>query len=73
MNEPKAKASSCPLCGGDNECGNLAPTAGDADFYCWCMDESIDPAMLENLPPESRGKRCVCRACVLSYTPVKSC
>ncbi|MCE0494709.1 cysteine-rich CWC family protein [Vibrio salinus] len=62
----------CPLCGQPNLCVNL----GDSDVMksCWCNDPSIvfPKALLAQLPPEKRGKACICRACVLKFQGEKS-
>jgi len=50
----------CPICGGNNHCAMAAsPAAKD----CWCRAIEIDPALLEALPEESRGKACLCANC----------
>lgn len=53
----------CPSCGRANRC-TLA--AGRDDAPCWCFEARIDPAALERLTPEQRGKACLCPACALT-------
>ncbi|WP_081474701.1 cysteine-rich CWC family protein [Acidovorax radicis] len=56
-----AAASVCPLCGQANLC---AIAAGQPAESCWCMaPHTIAPAALAALPPEQRGKTCICPAC----------
>lgn len=52
----------CPLCGGPNEC---APAAcGRFDVDCWCTQARIPDALLAQVPPEKKGKACICPTCV---------
>ncbi|MFN4118769.1 cysteine-rich CWC family protein [Acidovorax sp.] len=53
-------ASTCPLCGGANQC---AITAGQPAESCWCMARVIEPEALRALAPGARGKACICPAC----------
>lgn len=51
----------CPACGASNRCSLADPrTAAQA---CWCYGVSIDPKVLEALPPELRDKACLCPRC----------
>ncbi|EFM10433.1 hypothetical protein PaecuDRAFT_2869 [Paenibacillus curdlanolyticus YK9] len=52
----------CPLCGGDNRCGQLIPSTNGEG--CWCLRASIPAALLALVPPELTGKACICRSCV---------
>jgi hypothetical protein len=54
-------ADKCPLCAGDNDC---AIAAGRAAQTCWCMTVDIPAALLETLPEDERGVRCLCSKCV---------
>jgi len=54
-------APQCPLCGGPNGCAAVA--TGRFDVPCWCSEQSFPPALLARLPPDARGKACICRAC----------
>ncbi len=53
----------CPLCGADNQCGNLLASKGQA---CWCRaaDMTFPEALLQRIPQDARGKACICRGCV---------
>jgi len=55
-------ARRCPLCGDDNDC-RLAQAGREAAGACWCMEESFPAALLERVPAEARGRRCICRGC----------
>ena len=51
----------CPLCGGPNDC---APArSGTHATPCWCTSVTIDPAILDRIPPAARNQACVCRSC----------
>lgn len=50
----------CPLCGAANGCSMAAGLDAAA---CWCMRTAIAPAVLAQLPAQSRGRRCICAAC----------
>ncbi|MDN2710212.1 MULTISPECIES: cysteine-rich CWC family protein [unclassified Janthinobacterium] len=51
----------CPLCGGPNGC---APArSGSFATPCWCQAQPIDAAARARVPPEQRGKACICRRC----------
>ncbi|MYM62090.1 cysteine-rich CWC family protein [Pseudomaricurvus sp. HS19] len=64
-------ASRCPLCGKSNDCGQLLPAVtstaaeqgcnGNAD--CWCFQAAIPRHLLDQIPPELRGKACICQTC----------
>ncbi|ERO61784.1 cysteine-rich CWC family protein [Pseudomonas piscis] len=57
MNRPE----SCPACGARNDCTLADPrSAGRA---CWCYSVSIDPAIIQALPPELRNQSCLCPRC----------
>jgi len=57
--------SRCPLCGRDNRCA--AAACLDDASSCWCFSASIPKQLLERIPPELRGKSCVCSRCVEAY------
>ena len=57
---PRAE-NRCPLCGSRNEC---APArSGSFDTPCWCATVTIDPEALASIPPELRGRACLCVRC----------
>ena len=51
----------CPLCGQPNDCALVDDASGQT--RCWCFDTRVDPAALERLPAERRGKVCLCPRC----------
>lgn len=67
----------CPLCQGENACGNeLAKQVeqsltgpNDQINTCWCQDVSIQfpPALLAQVPEQLKGKRCICQNCVKKF------
>ncbi|MFC4075837.1 cysteine-rich CWC family protein [Salinithrix halophila] len=62
MVEPN-QAAFCPICGKDNDCGNLA---GKPRGTCWCDKEVFPPEILERVSSEQR-KACICQGCVKRY------
>ncbi|MET4576935.1 cysteine-rich CWC family protein [Ottowia thiooxydans] len=57
-------ATCCPLCGQTNQCAmEIERATGQAQPACWCMQASFPPALLDQVPPESRGTACICLAC----------
>lgn len=57
----------CPLCTRPNECGMAAQRE-----TCWCFSVKVDPAALEKIPAEAKGKACVCQACGVAVPKVES-
>ncbi len=59
----------CPLCGQANGCLNLG--AQDVNRTCWCNDPAIvfPEALLASIPAQLRGKACICKSCVLRFSP----
>ncbi|TFY98101.1 cysteine-rich CWC family protein [Ramlibacter rhizophilus] len=54
----------CPLCQRPNACAlEEARRTGQAQGPCWCTQAAFSPALLAQLPPEARGKACICAAC----------
>lgn len=53
----------CPLCGGDNRCGYLA---GQAAGTCWCVRD-FPKKIVELVPPNLKGKACICPDCVAKF------
>ena len=58
--------SLCPLCGQANQC---AITAGLPPESCWCMQTPVSKDALALLPPEARGKACICPVCAQPGNP----
>ncbi|MBY4598822.1 cysteine-rich CWC family protein [Ottowia caeni] len=54
----------CPLCNAPNQCAaELAVVTSQPQAPCWCMKININNKLLDQIPPESRGKACICRTC----------
>lgn len=51
----------CPACGALNQCSLADPRS--ATQACWCYSAHIDPAVIQALPAELRGKACLCPRC----------
>jgi Cysteine-rich CWC len=50
----------CSLCGQPNRC---AMTEGQSVSACWCASIRLTEDMLEAVPTEDRGVRCICARC----------
>lgn len=59
--QPMSQPDLCPACGARNDCALADPRS--ADQACWCYSVSIEPAVLETLPPELRNLACLCPRC----------
>jgi len=55
------RAHACPLCGGPNDCA--AALSGRLDVPCWCRSTTFSAELLARVPPDARGKACVCARC----------
>jgi len=55
--------STCPLCGGANQCTPAA--SGTLDVECWCMTASISSEALARVPADLVDKACLCPRCAL--------
>jgi hypothetical protein len=53
--------TTCPLCGGLNECAPAA--AGHFNVECWCTTAVISPEALKRVPSELVNKACLCPRC----------
>ncbi len=61
-------ATRCPLCGQDNRCAmERERDTGMTQGPCWCVTESFDPDLLARLPTATRGKACICSACLHNF------
>jgi hypothetical protein len=58
---PPLHAPLCPLCGKPNDCAVSA--AGSFDVACWCEDAKFSATLIVAVPPDLKGKACICRAC----------
>ncbi|MFB9330276.1 cysteine-rich CWC family protein [Paenibacillus aurantiacus] len=54
----------CPICGRDSDCGYEADKQHPS---CWCFAEHFPEELLEQVPAELRGQRCICKACLADY------
>ncbi len=55
--------TTCPLCGKPNRC---AMAEDQPVTQCWCASAIFTPEVLEAIPVEDRGVRCICPACAQS-------
>jgi hypothetical protein len=55
------EASGCPLCGKDNNCGNLQ---GKPHGTCWCSRALFPKEIFDLLPQNRAGKSCICKSCL---------
>ena len=55
--------STCPLCGGANQCAPAA--SGTLDVECWCTTASISSEALAKVPADLIDKACLCPRCAL--------
>ncbi len=58
-------AENCPLCGQPNDCQLC--TVAVYKGPCWCAKVKIPEELIAQVPPESRNKSCICRACVMKF------
>ena len=57
-------ASKCPLCGKSNQCFmEIERETGVNPGPCWCVGLDFSADLLAKLPPEARGKACICEVC----------
>jgi hypothetical protein len=57
----------CPRCGQPNDCA--AARTGSFATPCWCASVTIAAELLESLPPEDRGRACLCPRCAAGTPP----
>jgi tRNA pseudouridine65 synthase len=61
----------CPLCGADNRCSQVTAAgagvvlATSPAMECWCMQVTVAPETLAQIPDNLLGKACLCPACVI--------
>jgi hypothetical protein len=60
VNAPMSDKQKCPLCGQPNRC---AMAEGQLVGACWCVSIRLTADMLEAVPTEDRGVRCICVTC----------
>ncbi|MGO4370459.1 cysteine-rich CWC family protein [Paenibacillus sp. 2TAB19] len=57
----------CPICGQTNHCGVESEPSSQSGSACWCFQASIPAELIALVPPEQRGKSCICQNCVKAY------
>lgn len=55
--------TTCPLCGGQNQCAPAA--AGHFNVECWCRTAVISPDALRQVPADLVNKACLCPRCAM--------
>jgi len=65
MNPPFFSPTSCPLCGGPNDCQLCTP--GLHKGPCWCLTVEMPAALLARVPEEFHNRACICRSCVEKF------
>ncbi|RKP46717.1 hypothetical protein D7Z26_24220 [Cohnella endophytica] len=61
LSEETTNANNCPLCGRDNDCGNLA---GLPQGACWCSKAEFPEDIFKRIPADRLNKSCICQACL---------
>ncbi|WP_068829456.1 cysteine-rich CWC family protein [Pseudomonas sp. BMS12] len=56
-----SEAERCPRCGQPNRCAQASSAQPVQD--CWCFHTPIAHQVLDALPVEQRGTRCLCPNC----------
>ncbi|WP_309863841.1 cysteine-rich CWC family protein [Desmospora profundinema] len=56
--------SNCPICGLDNDCGNLS---GKPRGTCWCSRESFPDEIFDLVPSHQMNQSCICRDCLSAF------
>ncbi|WP_301107962.1 cysteine-rich CWC family protein [Sporosarcina sp.] len=56
-----SKADVCPICQGDNHCGNGLPKENRA---CWCTAKTFPEEVFQRIPTEELYKYCICQRCL---------
>ncbi|WP_083511908.1 MULTISPECIES: cysteine-rich CWC family protein [Alicyclobacillus] len=64
-----SNANKCPICGGDNNCGNVA---GKPHGTCWCDRESFPKKIFDKIPSKGSEKTCICQNCLEKLTGMHS-
>jgi len=56
--------TTCPLCGGPNQC---ALAANPAATECWCDSVTFPRELLAQIPENAVRKTCVCQKCLARF------
>lgn len=59
--------TTCPLCGGSNQC--TPANTGRFDPECWCTKAAISPEALAKIPAAMVNKACLCPRCAAGLPP----
>ncbi len=59
--EESVDAYLCPFCRAENNCMAYSKEP------CWCFEITIPTALQELIPESSKGKSCICLACINAY------
>jgi hypothetical protein len=63
-------ADRCPLCGEPNRCAmELQMATGQPQPPCWCTRAGFSAELLAQVPPDARGRACICAACASRTAP----
>jgi hypothetical protein len=58
-------ASHCPLCQQKNCCDVASPQG------CWCTQEKVPNALIQQVPDDKKGQSCICQACINKFNLTK--
>ncbi|MCX7741792.1 MAG: cysteine-rich CWC family protein [Tepidimonas sp.] len=54
----------CPMCGGPNGCAlQQQRRSGQPQPPCWCTRATFAAELLARVPPQARGRACICARC----------
>ena len=62
--ESVMSGSKCPICGGDNHCGNVA---GMKHGECWCDRAVFPQEIFDVVPSNGEEKSCICQSCLQKF------
>ncbi|AXH99611.1 hypothetical protein DV702_07510 [Sporosarcina sp. PTS2304] len=58
----------CPICQGENHCGNSLPKTHGS---CWCTNKVFTEEVFREIPEEQLYKKCICEKCLACITTKK--
>ncbi|MBA4494641.1 cysteine-rich CWC family protein [Paenactinomyces guangxiensis] len=64
MTEGTTNPANCPICGKDNNCGNLADKPQGT---CWCSKEIFPWEIFELVPAHALKQSCICKGCLEKF------
>lgn len=60
-------ASTCPLCGQENQCAlEIERATGLKQGPCWCTQVDFSADLLARVPQPAQRQACICAACAKS-------